>query len=213
MADYLLDEDGWLDASSLKSSWSPAASLPEALSKLPDDDNWKSVRENVPGRDMASADVPIVYVSQQPSELILIDGEPDTRHGARDRASLGEEYRERPSVPSGRRALLLLGRGPLVPNTFARRRRLDVRLQGPAARISRTCPESHPRARVLPSVPGTPQADEAILLAQIPQKATVALRRGNTSGRVLSRASLSSSPLAVLPQSSVGGCRSNPLVC
>ncbi len=170
---YLLDEDGWLGASSLKSSWSPAASLPEALSELPDDDNWKSVRENVPGRVIASADVPIVYVSQEPSELILIDGEPD----------MGLVPETEILWVMNTESDLLFHQGDehyyyLVAGRWFRTPSLDGGAWTFASEDLpedfENIPESHPRARVLPSVPGTPQADEAILLAQIPQKAIVA---------------------------------------
>ncbi|TDI36029.1 MAG: hypothetical protein E2P02_26200 [Acidobacteria bacterium] len=170
---YLLDEDGWLGASSLKSSWSPAASLPGALSNLPDDDNWKSVRENVPGRAVASADVPIVYVSEEPSELILIDGEPD----------MGMVPETELLWVKNTESDLLFHQGDehyyyLVAGRWFRTSSLEMGAWTFASKDLpkdfENIPESHPRARVLPSVPGTPQADEAILLAQIPQKATVA---------------------------------------
>ena len=48
---YLLDGESWLTAKDvLKGPWAPATALPTALSSLPDDDNWKEVTANVPGK-------------------------------------------------------------------------------------------------------------------------------------------------------------------
>ncbi len=55
-------------------------------------------------------------------------------------------------------------RGLLGPWTFATEKLPDVFKQ---------IPFEHPRSRVLASVPGTPEAADAILLAQVPQTARV----------------------------------------
>ena len=49
---------------------------------------------------------------------------------------------------------------------------MDVRDRQPAADFARI-PANGPRGFVLVSVPGTPQAQEALLEAQIPQQATL----------------------------------------
>src|ERR1044071_5473994 len=71
---YLRNDTAWLMATDLKGPWSNAGKLPESFTKLPADDNWKYVRENLPGKPAAS--VPTVYFSTEPAELILINGEP-----------------------------------------------------------------------------------------------------------------------------------------
>src|SRR5436190_12936963 len=72
---YLRNEDTWLRAVDLKGPWTPAGKLPESFSKLPADDNWKEVKENLPGKPASKP--PTVYFSTKPAELILLKGEPN----------------------------------------------------------------------------------------------------------------------------------------
>jgi hypothetical protein len=71
---YLRNDTSWLRAANLNGPWGPAARLPEGFAKLPDDDNWKDVKANLPGKPAGK--VPTVHVISKPAELILIDGEP-----------------------------------------------------------------------------------------------------------------------------------------
>ena len=73
---YLRVESSWLRATDLAGPWTPAASLPESFSKLPDDDNWKDVKAAVPGKSLDPAKTPAVFVSEKPAEIILLDGVP-----------------------------------------------------------------------------------------------------------------------------------------
>jgi len=65
----------WLStADPVKGPWTGVKKLPAALSSLPADDNWADVRKNVPGK--SAKNVPIVFVTTEPAELILTKGEP-----------------------------------------------------------------------------------------------------------------------------------------
>jgi len=166
---YLRHEAAWLKATNLAGPWTAAGALPPSFAKLPADDNWKEVRDAVPGR--AAAAVPKVFVSKTPSELILLQGAPryekvgDTgllwvRNTESDVFRLGE---------AGPVFFLVAGRWFSAPGfdgpwTFA-----TTALPADFARI----PLEHERSRVLASVPGTVQASEAVLLAQVPQTARV----------------------------------------
>ena len=169
---YLLDEGAWIKAASLGGPWTPAGKLPKSFKKLPKkDSNWTTVRENLPGRKISAAEVPVVYVSEAPAELILIDRRPQltvvdgTRllwvHNTESDLFLSGAENRYYYLVSGRwfRADDLDG-----PWTFA-----TDDLPEEFARI----PSDHPRAHVRASIPGTPEAEEAVLLARIPQKATV----------------------------------------
>lgn len=70
---YLRDDKSWLTASDLKGPWSAAATLPDALSQLPDDDNWKDARAAMPPQPFEGG-VPKVFYSDTPAELIVFDG-------------------------------------------------------------------------------------------------------------------------------------------
>jgi hypothetical protein len=169
---YLRHEQSWMQASAVTGPWSPAAKLPESFKKLPADDNWKDVRAAVPGKALNAKTMPKVFVSTEPAELIVIEGPmayqpvpgaPDLQWVSNTEADLFRMGR------SGDFYFLVAGRWFKAPS-----------LEGPWTFATPTLPEvfkqiplEHDRSRVLASVPGTPQATEAILLAQIPRTARV----------------------------------------
>jgi len=168
---YLRNETTWLEAPRLAGPWTPAGALPESFSRLPADENWKDVKEALPGRSITGNDVPAVFVSTRPAEMILVDGGPvyspvaGTRlvwvsNTASDVFRLGEK---------GPVFFLVSGRWFSAPD-FA----------GPWTFATPNLPEDfrrisleHPRSRVLAAVPGTQEAADAVLLAQVPQTARV----------------------------------------
>ena len=168
---YLRNNDTWLKASDLNGKWAPAGTLPASFSKLPAEDNWKDVKANLPGKAVKAAAVPKVLVSTQPAELILLRGEPNyllvsgttllwVSNTDSDVFRLGK---------TGPVYYLVAGRWFSAPDftgpwTFA-----TQNLPPDFKKI----PLEHERSRVLASVPGTDQAAEAVLLAQIPQTARV----------------------------------------
>jgi hypothetical protein len=76
---YLRNEDAWYKALTLGGPWAPAGKLPKPFKKLPKpkkDPTWKDVKENMPGKKITQAQVPRVFLSEKPAELILLDSEP-----------------------------------------------------------------------------------------------------------------------------------------
>jgi len=71
---YLRVDSYWLSARNLSGPWSPRPA-PDIFRELPDDDNWREVRSNIPGPFVGSQ-VPPVFTSETPAELILTDGLP-----------------------------------------------------------------------------------------------------------------------------------------
>ena len=71
---YLRNDTSWLKSTQLTGAWSRAGKLPDSFNKLPEDENWKDVRSNLPGANIK--ELPSVYVSAEPAELILIEGAP-----------------------------------------------------------------------------------------------------------------------------------------
>ena len=167
---YLRNNDTWLKAADvMKGPWTAAGTLPESFRKLPADDNWKDVKANLPGKPLKT--VPKVFVTTTPGELILLTGEPSyslvqgtnllwVSNTESDVFRLGK---------TGTVYYLVAGRWFSAPDftgpwTFA----------SPSLPPDfRKIPLEHPRSRVLASVPGTDQAAEAVLVAQIPQTARV----------------------------------------
>jgi hypothetical protein len=74
---YLRHEQSWLTAPPPTGPWKSAATLPPSFQRiLAGDQNWDDVRRAVPGRPLAPAEVPTVFVSEAPAELIVLQGEP-----------------------------------------------------------------------------------------------------------------------------------------
>ncbi len=169
---YLLNGDYWIKSPSLAGPWSAVGKLPKPFKKLPkNDDNWKEVRSQIPGSKVRSEKVPIVYVSEVPAELILTDGMaslemvPGTRllwvTNTESDLFLSNEDSRFYYLVSGRwfRSESLEGpwkfATPELPEDFKR------------------IPRNHARSHVRASIPGTEETQEAVILGQIPQKATV----------------------------------------
>jgi hypothetical protein len=168
---YLRNNDTWLKAADVKGPWTAAGTLPESFKKLPAEDNWKDVKANLPGKPLKASVVPRVFVSFQPAELILLTGEPNyvTVQGTGLLWVSNTESDVFRMGKAGTVYYLVAGRWFSAPDftgpwTFA-----TPSLPADFKKI----PLEHDRSRVLVSVPGTDQAAEAVLLAQIPQTARV----------------------------------------
>jgi len=168
---FLRYNQSWLKASEIKGPWTPAGKLPDGFGKLPSDENWKDVKAALPGRTLPPAEAPKVFVSTTPAELILLDGPP--KYVAVPGTKLLWVSNTESDVfrlgPKGAVYYLISGRwftasGLNGPWTFATQHLPDD---------FKMIPLSHQRSRVLASVPGTDQAAEAVLLAQIPETARV----------------------------------------
>jgi hypothetical protein len=169
---YLRHEQSWLNAPAHTGPWTPAATLPPSFQRIPSGDpNWDDVRKAVPGKPLAPAAAPSVFVSETPAELILLQGEPklEAIPGTKLSWVTNTESDLFRSATDQRYYYLVAGRwfgahqldGPW---TFA-----TTDLPGDFARI----PSDHPRGGVLALVPGTRQAQEAVIQGHIPQTARV----------------------------------------
>jgi hypothetical protein len=166
---YLRNNDAWLKASDVKGPWSAAGTLPDSFKRLPPDDNWKEVKANLPGKPVKA--VPKVFVSLQPAELILLSGEPNY---------LVVQGTNLLWVSNTESDVFRLGKTGAVYYLVAGRWFSAPDFAGPWTFVTPSLPADfkkipleHERSRVLASVPGTDQAAEAVLLAQIPQTARV----------------------------------------
>ena len=173
---FLRYEKSWLKAADLKGPWQPAGKLPDSFKTLPgekdkENDNWKEVRDALPGKSLNASQVPKVFVSTTPAEMILLRG-PASYVTVGNTKLLWVNNTESDvfrMTRTGPVYFLTSGRWFSAPDfagpwTFA-----TLSLPPEFKQI----PLSHDRSRVLASVPGTDQAAEAVLLAQIPQIATV----------------------------------------
>jgi hypothetical protein len=167
---YLRHERVWLKASDIKGPWTAAGKkLPESFSKLPADENWKEVKASLPGASTKS--IPTVFVSTTPAELILLRGEPEYIAVSGTRLLW---------VSNTENDIFRLGKTGTVYFLVSGRWFSAPGFTGPWTFATLNLPEDfkkitleHPRSRVLASVPGTPEAAEAVLIAQVPQTARV----------------------------------------
>ncbi len=169
---YLRNDSHWLKNKELSGEWKYDNSLPSHFKKLPNDGNWSEVKAAIPP-EKSEEDEPIVFVSDRPAELILIDGSPLYRTVG----GPGLEYVEDTEsdlfryetkfyyLVSGRwfRADQLRGPWEFVqelPDVFA------------------TIPADHKKGHVLAAVPNTDEARLAALEASLPRKASISRDAG-----------------------------------
>jgi hypothetical protein len=169
---FLRIDDAWLQSPALEGPWTPASRLPGSFNRLPADQNWKDVVASLRSGKPPGGTAPVVFVSTMPAELILVRGAPSYVLVSTSSDLLWVSNTESDVFRLGRNGpvyYLVAGRWFSAPGfegpwTFA-----TPLLPPDFARIG----AEHPRARVLASVPGTPQAADAVVLAQIPQTAKV----------------------------------------
>jgi hypothetical protein len=167
---YMLYGAGWLEGKAAEGPWAPAAALPEDFSGLPS--FWKDITSKIPGMPLKPGDLPAIHVVQEPTELIVIEGEPD----------LTEIPRTNLLYVTNTESDLFFSNTDkkwyyLVSGRWFRSQDLKA---GPWFYCTQTLlpdfgriPEDHTCGRVLVSVPDTDQAKETLIEAHIPRTATV----------------------------------------
>jgi hypothetical protein len=168
---YLLNGDSWITSDDVMNGpWEPAKSLPDDFAKLPADENWDAARKHIPGKVADSA--PHVVASTQPAEIIVTDGAPKlvSIEGTK------LQYVSNPEMPlfydtaESTYYYLVAGRW------FSTRNLSAGDWQAASAQLPSDfgmIPPDGPMGYVLASVPGTPQAQDAVVLASIPHEATI----------------------------------------
>ena len=168
---YLRNDATWLKATDIKGPWSTTNALPPSFSRLPDDDNWKAVKQTIPGKVLGQPAMPKVFVSYEPSEIIVTTGQP---------IYIPVTGTSLNWVGNSESDVFRVGQTGLFYYLVAGRWFSSANLSGPWTFATpalpadfRKIPVEHPRSRVLASVPGTDQAVEAVLIASVPQTARV----------------------------------------
>ena len=175
---YLRIMDGWLESQNLNGPWTIAGHTPNDLKKALDaaiatkqvdllDSSKRTLAEAIKQNS-----VPTIYVSTQPAELLQTQGDPQVAsiEGTNLIYITNTNNDIFVHTPSQDHYILLSGRwfksqsmlgswlyvsGEKLPADFAK------------------IPATHAKAAVLVSVPGTPQAKEALIANAIPQTATI----------------------------------------
>ena len=173
---YLRHEQSWLTAPAVAGPWTPATTLPASFQRIPaSDPNWADVRKAVPGQPLAPAVAPRVLVSETPAELILLEGEPklDAIKDTKLSWVTNTESDLFRSATDQRYYYLVAGRWFRADTLEGPWRFATTDLPADFAKI----PPDHPSGDVLPLVPGTRQAQEAVIQGHIPQTARVDRRK------------------------------------
>lgn len=179
---FLLSDKVWLTTTALNGPWAFASRLPDSFNQLPAGDQWNHVKSAIPPDVVNGTTVPTVYYSEQPAELIEFAGPPilqqvegtrlmwvsNTTSWAFEDASDHQAY------------YLTSGRWFRAP-----------KWEGPWSYAGNNLPGDFKLIRpdsaygdVLASVPGTPEAEDAILLAQVPNEAVINRRQAEAKAIV-----------------------------
>src|SRR5262249_42127419 len=182
---YLHLYDGWLQALVFEGPWMVASNPPaslgiaqQAFANEVDLLEGGGPEANSPKPSLASTIVPVVHIAIAPTELIVTDGDPDyVNIPGTDllyiRNTTGNLFKD---INDQYWYTLISGRWYRAPDLNGPWDYIDpTRLPGDFARI----PDDSPKENVKASVPGTLQAQEAVVANEIPQTATVK-RNGTT---------------------------------
>ncbi len=173
---YLLDDGLWLKADAFNGPYAPIATLPTAFRSLPADPSFADARKAIPPKAPPSkvgtpAAIPAIFVSTRPAEIIVTDGppqfEPIQGTGLQVVKNTTSALFFHPA--SGQFYLLVSGRWFAASGLDAAWHFASSDLPPDFAAI----PPDGKLAEVLSSVPGTSQAELALLQAQVPQQATL----------------------------------------
>ncbi|MGA9568364.1 MAG: hypothetical protein WBS19_22780 [Candidatus Korobacteraceae bacterium] len=167
---YLFNGKGWMTSSSVSGTWTATSQLPAGMSQVPANSNFASLKPYIPAPASSGA-APVVYYSATPAEIIVFSGPPQWTAIPGTQLSYGSNTGSPvfKYAPTGAYYFLTSGRWftaarPLGPWTFA-----TYNLPPDFAKI----PVNSPVGSILASVPGTPEAEDAVLIAQIPTTVTV----------------------------------------
>jgi hypothetical protein len=169
---YLFDDTEWLTASSPTGPWSYTDRLPRDMSRIQSDPRWEGLaKAKAFPPPKKSAAVPKVLYSAEPAELILFKGPPSFAPipGTQLAYAANTDSDVFLYAATSQYYYLVAGRWFRAANldgpwTFA-----TPDLPADFAKI----PPESPAGRVLASVPGTEEAKDAVLLAQIPTTAVI----------------------------------------
>ena len=178
---FLLASNVWLTAKDLAGPWTATQTLPADLAKLPAGENFDDVKKLVPA-PVVKGQPPQVFYSKTPAELILLKGAPVYAKipGTKLLSVTNTDGDIFVDTATQQFYVLLSGRwfrsaslgGPF---TFA-----SADLPPDFQKI----PTNSPKAAVRASVPGTQEAADAVMLAEIPTTAIIDRAQAEAQAKV-----------------------------
>jgi hypothetical protein len=168
---YLLNNGFWLAAPAYGGPYTQVNKLPPAFSALPVDPNFAEARKAIPPPANRPGVVPAIFVSTKPAEIIITSGAPQFEPVPGTSLQVVKNTNSVLFFEPARGQFYLLASGRWFSAhgleeawSFA-----SDKLPPDFALI----PSGSPHADVLPSVPGTAEAQLAVLQAQVPRQATL----------------------------------------
>ncbi|MBY0275120.1 hypothetical protein K2Z84_07255, partial [Candidatus Binatia bacterium] len=166
---WLFDGQQWLTAAKLDGPWTASRALPKSVAALAKDPQWKALAKAIPAPPTRPA--PTVFVSDRPAEVVVFAGQP-LYAPIPDTQLVYAKNTDTPLFvysPASTYYLLIAGRWFRAtdlkgPWTFA---------TGDLPPDFAAIPADSPMGFVRASVPGTDEAKDAVLLAQVPTTATI----------------------------------------
>jgi hypothetical protein len=163
---YFFNGKQWMSGSKLEGPWAATQKLPKEIGKLTNDSQWAQLKSALPPAAFSPAELPSVIYTTVPADIILFRGQPvyERIQGTQLVYASNTDADVFVYGPTNSYYYLSAGRWFSAttlqgPWTYA-----TPNLPADFARI----PLDNPESRVLVSVPGTEQAKDAVLLAQIP---------------------------------------------
>ena len=160
----------WLTGPTLEGPWKSTATLPKDFSKVDKDPQWAGLASAIPPPP-SPGPPPAVLYSQTPAEVILFRGQPVYTPISGTQLVYASNTDSDVFVDSGSRNYYYLAAGRWFRASS---------LQGPWTFATpdlppdfKRIPMSSPASKVLSSVPGTEEAKDAVLIAQIPTTAII----------------------------------------
>jgi hypothetical protein len=166
---YVFNGKGWMTSTQLSSAWTSTNKLPKDFDKVKDSPNYPDLKPYIPAPVVPNS--PAVFYSSKPAEIVVFNGTPEWAAitGTQLLYASNTDSPIFKYVATGTYYYLTSGRwfsapDPMGPWSFA-----TNSLPADFQKI----PSSSPMGGVLASVPGTPQAEDAVLIAQVPTTAVI----------------------------------------
>ena len=179
---YVAVGQQWLAANNLDGQWSAAKELPADFSKVPQDKQWSALKKFIPPSAKSGSVTPDVFYSDKPAEVILFDGQPVYAKIPNTQLEYATNTNSVVFVytPTQQFYYLTAGRWFSAmdlqgPWTYA-----TPDLPADFAKI----PPSSSASAILATVPGTEEAKDAVLLAQVPTTMTVNAKEAASKAKV-----------------------------
>src|SRR5438094_3275938 len=161
----------WLTASSLDGQWSPTKKLPRDMSKVAQEKQWSALKKFIPPPANPKSVTPDVFYSDKQAEVILFDGQPVYAQIPDTQLTYATNTDSVVFVYTSTQQFYYLTAG----RWFS-----AMDLQGPWAYATPDLPAdfakiplNSPASAILATVPGTDEAKDAVLLAQVPTTMTI----------------------------------------